>query len=136
MWIISLSFLPSTGPYSNLALFGLYNPIPLASFSGALAPSRYAPGDLRSCSKLLTERQKCDFCEPCSFQHFHLFYASMGIKWPLGSDFPLTNVFGTVQISKERMDATEIYRPSWNRESVYFMEKCIFPEVSGSSAWD
>lgn len=72
IWSISLLSLCSTGPYSNLALLGLYNHIILASYSGGgLPPPRYATGDLRSCSKLLTERQKDDFCQPGTLQHFH-----------------------------------------------------------------
>lgn len=32
----------------------------------------------------------------------------MGIERPLGSDFPLTNVFGTLRISRELTDGLEI----------------------------
>lgn len=125
MGSVSLSPLPSTGPYSKVALRGLYSHIFLAGYSSALAPSRFAPGDLRPCSELLTERQKRDFCKPRSLQRSHSYYASMGIERPLGSDFPLTSVFGTIQISKELTDGIEIYRQVGSEE-VFTLWKNIF----------
>jgi hypothetical protein len=49
----------------------------------------------------------------------------MGIKRPLGSDLPLTNVFGTIQISKEFMDGIETLRQV-GTEKVFTLWKNIY----------
>lgn len=122
------SCLPSTGPYSNLALLGLYNHIILASsFSRAPAPSRYVPGDLRSCSKLLTGRPKCDFYKPPSYFPALPFVLCFHGNQEAFREWPPFNKCVWNHPNFKRVHGWDRNsQASWNRESVYFMEKHIF----------